>query len=63
MLFDDQIGMKTLRYHKGKSVGRRQGPVVEKNSRRIIKLKAVSVLVIEVHLVACLFVLLFIIEL
>ena len=36
---------------------------MEKNSRRIIKLKAVSVLVIEVHLVACLFVLLLIIEL
>ena len=60
MLFDDQIGMKTLRCHKGKSVERRQGPVVEKNNRRFIKLKAVSVLVIEVHLVACLFVLLFI---
>ena len=63
MLFDDQIGMKTLGCHKGKSVERRRGPVVEKNNRRFIKLKAVSVLVIEVHLVACLFVLLFIIEL
>ena len=58
MLFDDQIGTKTLRCHKGKSVERRRGPVVEK--KRFIKLKAVSVLVIEVHLVACLFVLLFI---
>ena len=60
MLFDDQIGMKTLRCYKGKSVERRQGPVVEKSNRRFIKLKAVGVLVIEVHLVACLFVLLFI---
>ena len=33
---------------------------MEKSHRRFIKLKAVSVLVIEVHLVACLFVLLFI---
>ena len=59
MLFDDQIGTKTLRCYKGKSVERRQGPVVEKNNRRFIKLKAVSVLVIEVHLVACLFILFF----
>ena len=59
MLFDDQIGTKTLRCHKGKSVERRRGPVVEKSNRRF-KLKAVGVLVIEVHLVACLFVLLFI---
>ena len=58
MLFDDQIGMKTLRCHKGKSTERRRGPVVEKSNRRF--LKAVGVLVIEVHLVACLFVLLFI---
>ena len=36
---------------------------MEKNNRRIITLKAVSVLVIEVHLVAFLFVLLLIIEL
>ena len=33
---------------------------MEKSNRRFIKLKAVGVLVIEVHLVACLFVLLFI---
>ena len=63
MLFDDRIGTKTLRYYKGESVERRRGPVVEKSNRRIIKLEAVSVLVIKVHLVACLFVLLFIIEL
>ena len=42
---------------------KRQGPVAEKINRRNIEKEQSSVLVIKVHLVAFLFVLLFIIEL
>ena len=63
MLFGGQIVTETLRYEKRSLLKKRRGPVAEKINRRNIEKRAVSVLVIEVHLVACLFVLLFIIEL
>ena len=47
---------ETLRYEKKSLLKKRPGPVAKKINRRNILKRAIGVLVIEVHLVACLFV-------
>ena len=47
---------ETLRYEKRSLLKKRQGPVAEEINRRNTFKRAIGVLVIEVHLVACLLV-------
>ena len=54
---------ETLRYEKRSLLKKRQGPVAREDQQEEYLKRAIGVLVIEVHLVAFLFVLLFIIEL